>query len=53
MAFASSEVMTASGRVALSAGVEAFGGKAAFNALVREMLNIDFYETWIKEPGAG
>jgi hypothetical protein len=34
--------------------VDAFGGKAAFNARVREMLNIDFYETWIKESeGAG
>jgi hypothetical protein len=34
--------------------VDAFGGKAAFNTLVREMLNIDFYETWIgKSEDAG
>ena len=30
--------------------VEAFGGKPAFNELVGELLNIDYYDTWITAP---
>jgi len=30
--------------------VEAFGGKPAFNELVGELLNIDYYDAWIATP---
>ncbi len=34
--------------------VDVFGGKEAFNALVREMLDFDFYREWVQnEPTAG
>ncbi len=34
--------------------VDVFGGKSAFNALVREMLDFDFYREWVEnESPAG
>lgn len=30
--------------------VDRFGGKPAFNGMVRELLNIDFYTAWVKMP---
>jgi len=34
-------------RLAFEDVVEAFGGRKPFNALVRELLSIDFYHEWV------
>ena len=33
--------------VAIGRLVQAFGGKSSFNALVRELLEIDYFDSWV------